>query len=390
MKIRDVRVDLISAQVPKEKQHRSDYGLNVKVWAAIVIVETDEGLVGYGEARGIPHLQKSIVEQYLRPMLIGQDPTKPEYLWEKMYNTSRVGLSLKFGHTLPAYSGGSRGETMCAISGVDIALWDLYGKSLGLPVYKLLGGGVRDRITAYASGGWKSAEHAGEEALSYVREGYQAVKMRVGLIDDPVSNSVKRVEAVRKAVGDEIGIMVDAHGSLSVSQAKVLAKHIEQYDISWFEEPLSPDNRSGCAEVRANTCIPIATGENDMTRFEFKELIELHAADILQPDVSVAGGITEMRRIGALASAFGLRVEPHVWGSNILAAASLQLSAAMPNCTLFEVVQSWNPILFELSDLSLKPEADGCIAIPNKPGLGIELDPDYLRKYPYDSSPRMK
>jgi L-alanine-DL-glutamate epimerase-like enolase superfamily enzyme len=183
--------------------------------------------------------------------------------------------------------------------------------------------------------------------------------------------------------------MVDAHGSLSVSQSKVLAKQIEQYDISWFEEPLSPDNRSGCAEVRASTYIPIATGENDMTRFEFRELIEMRAADILQPDVSVAGGITEMRKIAALASAFGLRLEPHVWGSGILAAASLQLAAVTPNCTLFEIVQSWNPILFELTNLRLVPGADGCLVIPDKPGLGVEIDPDYLKKYPYDQSPRI-
>ena len=389
MKIIDVRVDLISAQVPKDRQHRTDYGLNVKVWAALVFIQTDEGLTGFGEARGIPHIQKVIIEQYLRPMLLGQDATKPEYLWEKMYNTSRVGLSLRYGHALPGISGGSRGETMCAISGVDIALWDLYGKHLGLPIYKLMGGGCRERIPAYASGGWKPAEQAGDEALAYLSAGYKAVKIRVGLLDDPLSNSVKRVEAVRKAIGNNVGLMVDAHGSLSVSQAKILAKQIEQYDITWFEEPVSPDIRSGCAEVRDSTFIPIATGENDLTRFEFRELIELHAADILQPDVSVTGGLTEMRKIANLASAFGLRVEPHVWGSGILAAASLQFGAIAPNCTLFEVVQSWNPILFEITNLNLVPEADGCIAIPNGPGLGVEIDPDYLKKYPYDQAPRI-
>lgn len=354
--------------------------------AAIVMIETDEGITGYGEAKGSPPVVKTIVETRLKPPLVGQDPTRVEYLWERMYSGSRIGLALKYGR--PYVEHNVRGETLCAMSGVDVALWDISGKALGVPIYQLLGGGVRDKVRAYGSGGWAAPGAAAEEMSSYAAHGFTAVKMRVGGLDDEdfPARSVTRVREVREALGPNVDIMLDAHGALTTTQAIKLARQVEEFDITWFEEPVVvADDLDGLREVRRRTSIPIATGENEGPRFAFQAILDARAADVLQPDIAICGGLTESRRIAALAHARGVAIAPHVWGSALLWAASLQFAAATPNCMIFEFGQAYNPFLYDLLTTPVAVGSDGFVTIPPGPGLGVELQPNLEQKYPYQS-----
>jgi L-alanine-DL-glutamate epimerase-like enolase superfamily enzyme len=391
MRISNIRVLLLSAPIPPERRWTSDFGTNTKQDMAIVIVETDAGLTGYGEAKGTPVVMKVLVEDVLRPQLLGEDPTRVEYLWEKMYSASRLPLALAHGR--PYHRAGSRGETIHAISGIDVALWDVYGKSLDLPIYRLLGGGVRDRLPAYASGGWAPPEQTAEEVLSYRTKGFRAVKIRVGGLDEPhfPERSLERLRLAREALGPDVQLMMDAHGALTVDRAVRLGVAAADFQLTWFEEPvLADDDLPGLAEVRRRIPIPVATGESETTRFAFRDIVEQRAADILQPDVAVVGGLTEARRVAALAHAHGLPVAPHVWGSALLWAASLQLAAATPNCVIFEFCQAYYPLLYDLLTTPVRVDADGYVSVPDGPGLGVELQPEseLLRKYPFTSETR--
>jgi L-alanine-DL-glutamate epimerase-like enolase superfamily enzyme len=392
MKIESVQAIPLTWQVPQDgPKWVSDYGPRTESHAVLVRVQTDDGLVGYGEVhpgygrtRGACHTAKAIVEQELGPEILGEDASRPEYVWEKMYNGPRTDLALTYGHAAPRL--GRRGMTICALGGIDMALWDIFAQSLGAPIYKLLGGGYRTRIPAYASGGHAPPEHAGEEALRYFAKGFKAMKMRVGGMDAPqqVAGSIARIHAVREAIGAEPALMIDAHGSLNETLALRLAKEAEAYNIAWFEEPTASDNWEGMARVRAATTIPIATGENEFTVFDFRDIIAKGAADILQPDLAVVGGFTAARRIGALTQAANLQCIPHVWGSAILFAASLHLAAALPNCPIFEFRQGAAGYFSDLLEEPPAIDADGCVVVPDKPGLGVTLDlEEAKRKYPF-------
>jgi L-alanine-DL-glutamate epimerase-like enolase superfamily enzyme len=390
MKIRDVKVMLLTAVVPPERQYTSDFGTVTKRSAAIVKIETDEGIIGYGEAKGTPQVMKGIIEHELKPLLIGQDPTQVTYLWEKMYNVSRLGLSLYYGRSQATAT--APGELMCAISGIDVALWDILGRSLNVPIYKLLGGAVRDRIKAYASAGHGKIGRIGPEFASYVAKGFKACKMRVGGMDHPkmVAGSAARIKEARQTVGPDVEIMLDAHGSTGVTEAIKLAAAVEEFDIAWYEEPVIYHNYKGLAEVRQAIRIPIATGENLYSRFDFQKMAEARSADVWQPDTAMAGGITEILRIAALASANEVQLAPHVWGSAILWAASLQLAAALPNFYIFEFTQTFTPLLTDLISVPVKVESDGCVLIPGGPGLGVEVDPEAEKKFPFDEEPEYR
>jgi D-galactarolactone cycloisomerase len=391
MRISNIRVLLLSAPIPPERRWTSDFGTNTKQDAAIVIVETDEGLTGFGEAKGTPAVMRALVEDVLGPQLVGEDPTRVEFLWEKMYSASRLPLALAHGR--PYHRAGSRGETIHAISGVDVALWDIYGKSLGVPIYRLLGGGVRERMPAYASGGWAPPERTADEVLGYRAKGFRGVKIRVGGLDEPYfpRRSLERLRLAREALGPDVQLMMDAHGALTVDRAVRLGEAAREYDLTWFEEPvLADDDLPGLAEVRRRVPMPVATGESETTRFAFRDIVEQRAADFLQPDVAVVGGLTEARRVAALAHAHGLPVAPHVWGSALLWAASLQLAAATPNCVIFEFCQAYYPLLYDLLTTPVAVDTDGYVSVPGGPGLGVELQPeeDLLRKYPFEGGMR--
>ncbi len=391
MRISSVRVLLLSAPIPPDRRWTSDFGTNTKQDVAIVVVETDAGLTGYGEAKGTPVVMQALVEGVLAPQLLGEDPTRVEFLWEKMYSGSRLPLALAHGR--PYHRAGSRGETIHAISGVDVALWDISGKSLGVPIYRLLGGGVRERLPAYASGGWAPPELTVDEVLGYREKGFKAVKIRVGGLDEPhfPQRSLERLRLAREALGPDVQLMMDAHGALTVDRAVRLGQTAGELQLAWFEEPvLADDDLTGLAEVRQRVPMPVATGESETTRFAFRDIVEHRAADVLQPDVAVVGGLTEARRVAALAHAHGLPVAPHVWGSALLWAASLQLAAATPNCIIFEFCQAYYPLLYDLLTTPVTVDPDGYVSVPTGPGLGVELQPesDLLRKYPFDSGTR--
>lgn len=384
MHITDVRAVPLSDPVPEEKRHRTDLGTKVKTDATLVFVESDDGSTGVGASLGNPPTITSIVEHELAPLLLDEDPLYTERLWEKMYDGSRWKPSLERGYSQPRED--RRGVTLEAISGLDIALWDLKGKLLDQPVYKLLGP-VRDDIRAYASGGWAPGDEAEAELRGYAEKGFDAVKMRVvGEDDFAIERTVRRVEAARRGIGDDVDLMVDAHGCLDVSTAIRLADALEPYDVSWFEEPVSPDDHAGLAEVRRATTIPIATGEREFTRFDFLSLFEERALDVAQPDVSRAGGFTEIRRIAAMASARGLRVAPHAWGSGVLFAASIHLAMATPNCHVLEVSQGHMPLMYDLFEEEFDVR-DGRVQAPERPGLGFTLRDDHDERFAYVDGP---
>jgi len=316
------------------------------------------------------------IHRELAPILVGRDPRDITALWEAMYNGSRAHYVAREGRTFPII--GRRGVTISAISGVDLALWDILGQALGQPLWRLLGGRVRDKVPAYASGGWAPVGAIGKQLRQYVERGHRAVKMRVGLQDKSVDDSAARVREVRETLGPEIGIMVDAHGTWSVREAQRFARKVVDCDLAWLEEPVSADNVAGQAEVRAATDIPIASGESEQTRFAFRDLIAARAVDILQPDLAIAGGLTETLRICALAAAHGLTVAPHLWGSAVLFAAGLHLAIATPCVTVLELTRGDNPLL---NDLVQEPFdlRDGFVHPTDRPGLGLVLNRDFAR-----------
>ena len=384
MKITAVRATWLRAVIPPERRHTSDFGVNDSFNTCLVEVETDAGLTGVGEAKvGVGNLGHygalvRLVEDELGPAIVGRDPRDVAGIWETLYNGSRARYVAREGRTFPIV--GRRGITVSAISGIDIACWDLLGKSLGQPVWRLLGGRVRERIPAYASGGWAPVGAIGKQLAQYVERGHRGVKMRVGLQDRSVEDSAARVREVRRTLGPDVAIMVDAHGTWSVRDAQRFARKVAECDLAWLEEPVSPDDLPGQAEVRASTDIPIAAGESEQTRFAFRDMIAARAVDVCQPDPAIAGGLTETVRICALAAAHGLTVAPHLWGGAVLFACGLHLAVATPCVTTLEFSRGENPLLHDLLEEPFEL-VDGHLAAPDRPGLGLTVRRDALRTF---------
>lgn len=384
MKISNVEAYWLRCPIPEKKQHRSDYGLLTNFDMTLVVITTDNGLQGFGEAKaavgssGVCASIVACIENELKPILIGQDAGQISKLWEQMYNGTRDHYALKRGRTFPIL--GNRGLTISALSGIDMALWDLKGKALGVPVVDLLGGAMRDKMEAYASGGWADADSIGEQLLGYTSKGFKAIKMRVGVMDDTVDYSIERVKAARKALGPNIKIMTDAHGTMNVPEAKRFCKGVEESNLYWFEEPISPDNKKGCAEVRASTYVPIAAGESEYTRFDMRELVDLRAVDVLQPDAAIIGGITETVRVANLAATYQIELAPHCWGSAFSFMAGVNVAFASPSACIIEFSSGGNPMMFDLVKEQITA-VDGFIERPMTPGLGMSVDWDFVKEY---------
>lgn len=235
-------------------------------------------------------------------------------------------------------------------------------------------------MPAYASGGWAGVDAIGEQLSSHAVHGFHAVKMRVGVMDGDVATSVARVHAAREALDPAVGIMVDAHGTYSVPEAKQFCRALEACDLRWFEEPCNSDNYAGAAEVRAATSMPIAAGESEFTRFDFRDLIEARAVDVLQPDMAICGGLTEGRRIAALASAHQIELAPHCWGSAFSYMAGVSLAFASPAARVIEFSLGANPILHDLMQEEIRVEG-GEVAAPNRPGLGVTPVEAFVEEY---------
>jgi D-galactarolactone cycloisomerase len=343
----------------------------------LVRIETDAGLVGWGECYGPPEPIKAVIDTVYTPLiLLGADPFDNEALWERMYNRMR--------------DYGQKGVAVAAISGVDIALWDLKGKATGLPVCKLLGGLVRDTVQAYATGLYftETADlpsALAAEAVGYVEQGFRAIKMKVGL---GIAADRANARAVRAAIGPEIALMADANHAFDAKQAIRLGRALEEVGAYWFEEPVPPEDIAGYIEVKAALDLAIAGGEAEFTRWGFRDLLSRRAVDIVQPDTCNAGGLTECKRIMALASAFGVQYMPHVWGSAVGLAANLHLAASVPDNPpslhptplLFEFDRTENRFRDELAHTPIT-HLDGSIAVPTGPGLGIEIDERVIERY---------
>ena len=342
-----------------------------------VKITTDTGIVGWGEpvVEGKAATVQTAVEE-MGDFLIGKDPGNIEDLWQTLY---RGGF----------YRGGP--ILTSAISGIEQALWDIKGKHLGVPIYELLGGPVRDKIKVYAWIGGDDPSEVATAAKERMAEGYRAVKMNgTGAwewIDSPekLQEAAARLAAVREAVGWDFGIGIDFHGRVHKGMAKQLAKELEPYKPMFIEEPVLSENNEALLEIARHTCIPIATGERMYTRWDFKKLLTSGGVDILQPDLSHAGGIWEVRKIAAMAEAFDVAVAPHCPLGPIALAASLQLDFCTPNCFIQEQslgihYNQGSDLLDYLEDKSVFHYSEGYVSRLTGPGLGITVDEAKVRE----------
>lgn len=341
----------------------------------IVKVHTSEGVIGVGEciSRLAPTATREIVET-IKPVVVGRDPRDAELIWEMLY-----GMMVNRGHT--------KGFYIEAISGIDTALWDAAAKYEGVPLYKLLGGLHNDPLPCYASSVFikDDVQSAVDEARGYVEAGYGALKVKVGT--DP-ERDVELIQAIRDALGSETKIMVDANCGYNLSTAMQVGKKLEEAEVYWFEEPLTPDNLDGYRRLSSALSIPIAAGETEFTRYGFRDLITKGGIGIVQPNVSRTGGVTECKKIAALASAYHLPYAPHTGTSSLVChAASVQIAAHLPNFLIYEDMRAdWdedraNPLRTQLAREPFGEVEDGCLPVPDKPGIGMELNEEVIEKY---------
>lgn len=330
---------------------------NARNWL-FVRIHTDAGISGIGECSGWPRVIESAVKD-LSPLLIGQDPTHIERLWQRM-------MGAMMGHGVLGTVGAG------AMTGIDMALWDIKGKALDTPVWNLLGGKVRDRIRVYG--------HAGtpERARDLVARGFTAIKT------GGLSDIVARVAAIRAAVGPDVDLMVDMHGPpwMTTKDAIILGRALEPYNLLFYEDPVAPENRDGLARVQIAVNIPIAAGERLATIWGERELIENELVDVVQPDTGRAGGITQMRKIAAMAEAHFITVAPHSGSLGPVAEyAALHLLAAIPNALVLERVEDDVPVREQVITPAPKV-VDGHIAVPDRPGLGVDIVDDVVAANP--------
>ena len=354
MKITDIKTFLMMAGSPALKQSTSWSKRN---WC-FVKVYTDEGITGLGEGSGWPRVVETAIND-LKPIVIGEDPMNIERIWQKML-VSTMGAGMT----------GTPGSG--SMNAIDMALWDIKGKALNTPVWNLLGGKVRDRIRAYG--------HAKtpERALELKERGLTAVKT------GGVHRTVEKVDAIRKAVGDEMDIMVDAHGPpwFTTKDAIVIGKALEPYKLLFYEDPVPPDNNEALQRVQDNVDIPIAAGERHSHIWGVRQLIEREIVDVVQPDTGRIGGISQMMKIAAMAEAHYITVAPHSGSLGPVAEyAAIHVLAAIPNALILERVHDDVPVRYDVT-LPHIETIDGHIEVPDRPGLGVDIDEDVVLAHP--------
>ena len=387
MQITRVTSHVLQYDMPEELGYSQQY--YDKRTAHLVEVETDEGITGWGECFGpgnVALANRAIVEKVIQPMVLGADPLDRDVLWHKVYNLTR--------------DHGQKGMPLQALSGVDIALWDIAGKVAGLPVHKLIGGAHRSSVRAYGYGMMLTRDSVEDHITRFMDEaaairdmGFSATKMKVGL--GPKAD-VRLAAAVRDGVGDDFDFMVDANHCYTTSDAFYVGRALDELGAYWFEEPVAPEDHDGYRELRAGLKTNISGGEAEFTRWGWRALLESRGLDIAQPEVCALGGISEYLRVLALVHAHHTPVVNHVWGSAIAVATNLQLLAAMP--PLPGGLHPWEPylefdttdnrfrddLLTEPLDIQGQVKATGRVAIPAAPGLGVTPDRDFLRHYARD------
>lgn len=388
MKIIKVTSHVLQYDMPEELGYSQQY--YTKRSAHLVEVTTSEGITGWGECFGpgnVAFANKGIVEKVIQPMIVGDDPLDRDAIWHKVYNLTR--------------DHGQKGMPLQALSGVDIALWDIAGKIAGLPIHKLIGGAHRTEVGVYGYGMMLRREDTNslaarfEDEAAAIRDmGFEATKMKVGF---GPKDDVKLAQAVRRGVGPDFPFMVDANHCYTTPDAFYVGHALEELDAYWFEEPVAPEDLDGYRELRKGLRVNIAGGEAEFNRWGWRSILENRGLDIAQPEVCALGGISEYLRVLALAHAHFTPVANHVWGSAIAVAANLQLLAAMP--PLPGGMHQWAPWLeFDTTDNKFRDQllqdpldiqkqvkqSGGKVAIPTGPGLGVAPDRDFIKAYEID------
>ncbi|KPL15584.1 MAG: mandelate racemase [Bacteroides sp. SM1_62] len=341
----------------------------------IIVVETDEGITGYGEVDTAPLVGKAIVEAYmshgtcygLNQIVVGSDPFDYEQIWHDMWAMT--------------YYYGRSGPVIHAMSGIDMAIWDIMGKAVGKPVHKLLGGTYTDKVRPYASALMPDTRDEVKTMVEkYASLGFTAIKFGWGPLGYNVRFDLELIETARETASDNMEIMIDIGKRYRLKQALQVARALEQMNICWLEEPLPAEDFIGYKRLTESTSMPIASGEEESGRLAFSRLIKESHIDIIQPDISRCGGLTEARKIATIAADNNVMLVPHAFKTGILVAASIQMIAAMPDTPFLEFSVTESAIRKELL---VKPfiQKDGFVDVPQLPGLGIELNPEVIRKY---------
>ena len=371
MRVVELKAYPVSVPVPPEHQVSLGIGRMVKRDAVVVKVVTEDGIVGYGESHHgrCPGAVAHLANTTLRQLVTGMDATDVVGIWSRIYKMQLASHGM---------------GTACALamSGIDMALWDIRGKAVGWPLYRLLGGSKRP-VPAYAGGvslGYQEPDSLVDEARPLVESGYTALKLRLG---DSRDRDLARVRAIREALGDDLVILTDANANYTLDDVRAVMPALESLRVGWLEEPFAPHDHRSYAQAAGFGSVPLALGENTYTRFEFTRIIENGVIQILQPDLSKAGGITEVLRIAALASAWKLPIHPHTSITGLNMAASIHFLGAIENGGYFEAdVSRYNPLRDQLVSTPYELGPDGCVRPLDGPGLGLEVDEGFLVKHP--------
>ncbi|WP_423197055.1 MULTISPECIES: mandelate racemase/muconate lactonizing enzyme family protein [unclassified Cupriavidus] len=375
-RIQSIQAIPLSFRLPEGKTVKLGIGSTIKRDAIIVRVQTECGVVGYGEAHPgrSPGAVTSLIANTLAPLVTGMDAFDTNGVWSRIHKMQLASHGLGAGAAL-------------ALSGIDMALWDARGKLCNQPLYKLLGGSSKP-IQAYAGGialGFQAPESLAGEALTYIDRGYRALKLRLG---DTVANDAARVAHVRSVLGDDIDILTDVNAAYSIDEVRRLMPALEDARVGWLEEPFACDNFGAYRAAGAlGSRVPLAAGENHYTRYDFAQLLEERAVQVFQPDLSKTGGVTEGMRIAALVSAWGYKVHPHSSATGLNHAACVHMLAAVDNPGYFEAcVSHFNPFR-DMFGPAFATDADGCVKPLEKPGLGLEIDEAVFSDFPFIDGP---
>ena len=385
MKIKEIKSHILQYDLKEELGYSQQY--YQKRTAHLVEIRTDEGLVGWGECFGpgnVAIANKCIIEKVIQPMILEFDPMDREVIWQNVYNLLR--------------DHGQKGMPIQALSGIDIALWDIAGKVTNMSISRLIGGRFRESIPVYGYGMMLRREDVDsladrfyEEAQAIKSMGFVATKMKVGLGPE---KDIRLAEAVRKGIGDGFPFMVDANHCYTSSDALYVGRALEEMNAFWFEEPVPPEDLEGYLELKSVLDIKIAGGEAEFTRWGWRNILQKRCVDLAQPEVCALGGISEYLKVLAMAHAHFVPVVNHVWGSAIAVATNLQLLAAMP--PLPGGIHPIEPLLeFDTTDNKFRDELiidplkiqqqvsanGGFVSIPDNPGIGVEPDPEFIRKF---------
>ena len=389
MKITKITSHVLGYDLPETLGYSQQY--YKKRTSHIVEVETDEGVTGWGECFGpgnIAFANKGIVEKVIQPIVLGMQALDRDVIWHKVYNLMR--------------DHGQKGMPLQALSGVDIALWDIAGKTANLPLYKMIGGAHRDKVEVYGYGMMLRPENINslisrfkEESAEIKEMGFKALKMKVGV---GPKDDIKLIEAVREGIGDNFRFMVDANHGYTTHDALYVGRAMEEFSPYWFEEPVAPEDLDGYRELRAFLKVNISGGEAEFNRWGWRKLLESRGLDIAQPEVCALGGISEYLRVLALCHSHFTPVVNHVWGSAIAVAVNLHLLAAMPPLPgglfpwepMLEFDTTHNHFIDDLLTVSLDiknqvKNNNGTVSLPNGPGLGVTPQRDFLDKFRIDS-----